>query len=258
MLEHLHDRAEASYLVTDLATRIVEEESDVITKLRYIRRTVAYAKDAVAVEDAEQLKLLMLSPDAAKYFIGAQFSLHDGSYLAASAKNTESHLTAVMSYVAASGLVFAHSFLEFVIETLLRMTRFCDAAAWLPLIGTKTIPISTLLDSGIEPAAEAKLNDYVATLRNESLPNKIAILAKLLKRSITSSNVRDYAYDPTRLGGLDILRHRLAHHRKKDYTLDQAEADLVYLYRTAFHFLDLVVHHYDLHGAHRPESSAGA
>ena len=257
MLEHFHDRTEASYLVTELATRIIEEESDVISKLRYIRRTVAYAKDAVAVEDAEQLRLLMLAPEAAKYFKGAQFSLHDGSYLAVSAKNTESHLSAVTSYVAASGLVFAHSFLEFIVEELLRMTRLCEAAAWLSLIGFKTIPIATLLDPGFEPAAEAKLNDYVAALHKESLLDKIDILAKLLKRSITSSNVRDYTYDPTRLAHIDLLRHQLAHHRKKDYTPEQAESDLVYLYRTSFHFLDLVVHRYDLHGAYRPKPKAG-
>jgi len=253
MLEHLHDRTEASYLVTELATRIVEGETDVISKLRYIRRTVAYAKDAVAVEDAQQLRLLMLDPTATKYFKGAQFSLHDGSYFAVSAKNTEGHLSAVMSYVAASGLVFAHSFLEFVLESVLRMTRLCDASAWLGLISNKTIPILTLLESGLEPAVEAKLNDFVATLRKESLLTKVDTLAKLLKRSITTSNIGDYTYDPVRLTTIDTLRHNLAHHRKKDYTLEQAESDIVYLYRTSFHFLDLVVHRYDLYGAYRPK-----
>ena len=62
----------------------------------------------------------MLAPEAAKYFKGAQFSLHDGSYQAVSARNTESHLSAVTSYVAASGLVSAHSFLDFIVEELLR------------------------------------------------------------------------------------------------------------------------------------------
>ncbi len=252
MLEYLHDRTEASYLVTDLATRIIEEESDVVAKLRYIRRTVAFAKDAVAFEDAQQLRLLMLSPDSAKYFDRAQFSLHDGSYLAFAAKNTESHLSAVISYVAASGLVFAHSFLEFVLEALLRMTRLCDVAAWLAFIGNKTITVAVLLDTGFESAAETKLNDFIAALNMESLLTKIETLAKLLKRSISRSRVQDYTYDLIRLGQIDTLRHDLAHHRKKDYTLDQAESDLVYLYRTAFHFLDLVVHRYDLHGAHRP------
>ena len=99
MLEYLHDRTEASYLVTELAARIFEEESDVLSKLRYIRRTIVFAKDAVAVEDAQELRLLMLSPDSAKYFQGAQFSLHDGSYLAVAAKNTESQLSTVTSYV---------------------------------------------------------------------------------------------------------------------------------------------------------------
>jgi hypothetical protein len=256
MLEFLHDRTEASYLVTDLATRIVEEESDVVTKLRYIRRTVAYAKDTVAIEDAQQLRLLMLSPDTAKYFEGAAFSSHDGSYHAASAQNTERHLSAVMSYVAASGLVFAHAFLEFVLETLLRMTRLCDIGPWLSFVSTKTIPLSTLLDSGIGPAAEAKLNDYVAALKKEGLLTKIDLLAKLLRRSITKSSVLNYTYDPERIKTLDLLRHELARHRKTDYGVDSAEADTTYLYRTAFHFLDLVVHRYDLHGAHRPKTRA--
>ena len=124
-------------------------------------------------------------------------------------------------------------------------------------VGSKTIPIAALLDPGFEPAAEAKLNDYVAALHKESLLDKIDVLAKLLKRSITSSNVRDYTYDPTRLADIDLLRHQLAHHRKKDYTPEQAESDLVYLYRSSFHFLDLVVHRYDLHGAYRLKPKAG-
>ncbi len=256
MLEYLQNRTEATYLVTELVTRIIEEESDVLAKLRYIRRTITHAKDAVAVEDAQQLRLLMLSTDSAKYFQGAQFFLHDGSYLAVAARNTESHLSAVTSYVAASGLVFAHSFLEFGLETLLRMTRLCDVTAWLGLIANKTITVSALLDTGIEPAAETKLKEFVTSLSKESLLTKVNTLAKLLKRSITKSNVSDYTYDPDRLDQIDRLRHDLAHHRKKDYTLDQAESDLVYLYRTAFHFLDLVVHCYDLHGAPRPKPEA--
>jgi len=258
MLEHLQDKTEASYLVTELITRIFEEESDVLAKLRYIRRTIAYAKDPVAVEDAQQLRRLMLSPDSAKYFKGAQFSPHDASYLAVAAKNTESQLSAVMSYVAASGLVFAHSFLEFVIETLLRMTRLCDIAAWLAFIANKTILVSTVLESEFESAAETKLNDFVAALTKGSLLTKIDTLAKLLKRSINKSGVQDYTYDPDRLEQIDTLRHELAHHRKKDYTLDQAESDLVYLYGTALHFLDLVVHRYDLYGAYRPKLATGA
>jgi hypothetical protein len=258
MLEYLHDRTEASYLVTELTTRIFEEESDVLSKLRYIRRTITYAKDAVAVEDAQELRLLMLSPESAKYFQGLQFNLHDDSYLAVAAKNTDSQLLGVTSYVAASGLVFAHSFLEFVLETLLRITRLCDISAWLDFIANKTITVSALRDTGIEPAAEMKLNDFVNSLSKEGLLTKVDTLAKLLKRSITKSSVRDYSYDPVRLSQIDDLRHKLAHHRKKDYSLDQAESDLVYLSRTALHFLILVVGCYGLHGTYRPKPETGA
>jgi len=75
MLENLHDRTEASYLVTELCNAIVEEETDVISKLAIHPAHRLYAKDTVAVEDAQQLSLLMLDPNAAKYFKGAQFSL---------------------------------------------------------------------------------------------------------------------------------------------------------------------------------------
>jgi hypothetical protein len=73
MLESLQDRTEGSYLLPELARRIIEEESDFMTKLRYIQRTVACAKDSLPIEDAEKLRLLMLVPGTAKYFAGSTF-----------------------------------------------------------------------------------------------------------------------------------------------------------------------------------------
>jgi hypothetical protein len=255
MLESLQDRTEASYLVTELARSILEEESDVVAKLRYIQRTVAYAKDFVAVEDAKQLRLLMLIPKTAKYFAGSTFSVHDGSYRLVAAKNTETQLNAVMSYVAASSLVLAHSFLEFVLETLLRITRLCDIAPWLSFIGNKDVSISAILETRLEPAVEAKLNKFIASLHKEGLLTKVDYLAKVLKCNICKSSVIDYTYDSERLAGIDTLRHQLSHHRKKDYGIETGQVDITYVYRTALHFLDLVVHHYDLYGAQRPKES---
>jgi hypothetical protein len=257
MLESLQDRTEASYLVTELAIGILQEESEVVAKLRYIQRTVAYAKDSVAVEDAEQLRLLMLVPETAKYFAGSTFSVLDGSYQSVAAKNTETQLNAVMSYVAASGLVFAHSFLESVLETLLRITRLCDIAPWLSFIGTKVVSVSAILEIGLEPAIEARLNKFIEALRKEGLLIKIDYLAKVLKCSILKSSIVNYTYDSKRLEDIDTLRHEFSHHRKKDYRVETAQADITYLYRTALHFLDLVVDHYDLHGAQRPKSPTG-
>jgi hypothetical protein len=257
MLEHLQDRTEASYLVTELARRIIEEEADVVSKLRYIRRAIAYAKGQIAEEDAEELRILMLAPDTAKYFEGSEFSLHDGSYRAVAAKNTETHLDAIMSYVAASGLVFAHSFLEFVLETLLRMTRLCDISPWLSFIQAKNIPLSTIMSVGLESAVEEKLQDFVTSLPNKALITKIDYLAEILKSGITESGVIDYKFDRERMAAIDKLRHDLAHHRKKDYGLEAAQSDITYVCRTALHFFDLVIHHFDLHGAHRPKTSAG-
>jgi hypothetical protein len=208
----------------------------------------------VTVEDANQLRRLMLLPDTAKYFVGSTFSVHDGSYRLVAAKHTETQLNAVTSYVAASGLVYAHSFLEFVLETLLQMTRLCDIAPWLSFIGNKDISIVAIVKDEFEPAIETKLNKFIASLHNEGLLNKVDYLANVLKCSIVKSGVIDYTYDPKRIKRIDTLRHDLSHHRKKDYTIETAQADITYVYRTAFHFLDLVVHRYDLYGAQRPES----
>src|SRR5947208_16921956 len=123
----------------------------------------------------------MLTSDNAKYFVGATLSLRDGSYRVVAAKSTETHLSAVMSYVAATGLVFAHSFVEFVLETLLRMTRLCDIASWLLFIGTKNVPLSTVFEDRVESAVEAKLNDFITALHKEGLLIKIDYLGKSLK-----------------------------------------------------------------------------
>jgi hypothetical protein len=159
-----------------------------------------------------------------------------------------------MSYVAASGLVFAHSSLESVLETLLQMTRLCDIAPWLSLIRNKEVSISAIVETGLEPAIETKLDKFIASLRKQGLLDKIDYLARVLGCNISKSNVIDYIYDSERLQRIDTLRHQLSHHQKKNYRIETAKADNDYVYRTALHFLGLVVHHYDLYGAQRPKS----
>jgi hypothetical protein len=257
MLESLENRDEACYMVTEIVGSIFTEESDTISKLNYIQRAVTQAHSTIAVEDAVNLRQLMLNPKMAKYFAGAKFAVQDGSYLPVAADATAKQLTGIMSYVAASGLIFAHSFLESAIENLLKMSRLCDINSWVGFLSTKTIPVATILDSNVEVALEAKLKEFVEDIQKQSLLFKIEKLSKLLKRSITKSSVKNYTYDATRLQSIDDLRHELAHHQKKDYTIKQAEEDMRYLYRTAFHFLDLTVDKYNLQGQWRPASNFG-
>jgi hypothetical protein len=253
LLEHLNDRQEASYLVTELATQIVTEESDVTAKLQYIDRLVRHAKKPMMAEDAERMRVLLLDPDTAKYFTDPLTALRDGSYIRLAAISTETHLRGVASYVAASSVIFAHSFLEYTLDTLLKISRLCDIQSWLVLLGNKTVAISSIVERGSEAPLEEKLREFVASLRKEGLLRQVSLLATFLKRSISQSGVINYTYDPDRVKELDDLRHTFAHHRKKEYTIEAASSDVTYLYRTAFHFLDLTVHRYDLYGAHRPK-----
>ncbi len=251
MLEHFHNRIEASYRVSELATQIFTEYSNVL-KLHYIRRAVSHSYETIAIDDAEKLQTQLLNPNYAKFFAGSELSPHDDSYFTCSIKNTEGQLSCIMSYVAISGLVFAHSFIEDLIEKLLNLTRLCDTETWLSLIGKKSIEISNVLENGIEHAVGVKLDEYFETFRNKSLIDKIDILARLLKCKITTSHVINYTYSADRIKSLDQLRHDFAHHKQQNYSLEQAESDLVYLYDTAHHFLDLVVSRYDLVGTSRP------
>jgi hypothetical protein len=253
LLEHLHDRQEASYLVTELATQIVTEEADVTAKLQYIDRLVKHAKKPMMAEGAERMRVLLLDPDTAKYFTNPLQTLRDGSYIQLAAISTETHLRGVASYVAASSVIFAHSFLEYTIDTLLKISRLCDIQSWLFLLGSRAVPISSILERGTEATLEEKLRDFLASQRKDGLMKQISLLTTFLKRSISKSGVINYAYDPDRVEELDTLRHTFAHHRKKEYTIESATSDVTYLYRTAFHFLDLTVHRYDLYGANRPK-----
>jgi len=257
VLESLEDRNEACYMVTEIAERIVVEEADAMSKLDYIRRAVTQAHPAILFQDATKFRQFMLDPKLARYFEGAKFAVHDDSYLPVAAENTAKQLAGVMSYVAASSLVFAHAFLESTIEDLLRMSRLCDMNTWVSFVSAKTIPISAILDAAVEAALETKLKDFVEDLHKQSLMFKIEQLAKLLKRSITKSCVKDYMYDASRLQAIDDLRHQLAHHRKKDFTVEAAEQDIRYLYRTAFHFLVLTTERYDLRGQRRADHKLG-
>ena len=94
LLAHLHDRQEACYLVTELATQIVTEEAGVTAKLQYIDRLVKHANKPMMAEDAERMRVLLLDPDTAKYFSDPLQTLRDGSYILFAAISTEMHLCA--------------------------------------------------------------------------------------------------------------------------------------------------------------------
>jgi hypothetical protein len=77
LLARLHDRQEACYLVTELATQIVTEEAGVTAKLQYIDRLVEHANKPMMAEDAERMRVLLLDPDTAKYFSDPLQTLRD-------------------------------------------------------------------------------------------------------------------------------------------------------------------------------------
>jgi hypothetical protein len=255
MLEHLHNPKEASYLLSELAEKIVVHQGDVITKLNYIDRVVTVARTPVLEEDAVTLKELMNDPSMAKYFKGDPAEhLKSGNYRAIAAISTEAHLKGVISYVAASGLIFAHSLLEESLDTTLKITRLVDIEPWLGFVSDRTVTVGSILDKSVEGSLEDKVASFVSALRRDGILKQIDMLAKILRKSITKSHVRDYNYDRERIASLDELRHELAHRRSIEYTIDNARKDVRYLQLTALHFLDLVTFKYDLHGANRPKS----
>jgi hypothetical protein len=253
MLEYLHNPQEASYLLTELAQRIIFDEGDVAAKLNYIDRVVTAARMPLLHEDAATLKDLMSDPWAMKFFTNPAEHLKTGSYREMAAISTDTHLKGVIAYVAASGLIFAHSFLEESLDTTLKIARLVDIQPWLAFISERSITIGSISDKTLEVAVEDKINAFVVALQKEGLIRKIDLLCRILRKSIARSGVRDYSYDADRIKKLDDLRHHLAHRRPVQYTVSDAQKDVRYLYRTALHFLDLVTFRYDLHGANRPK-----
>jgi hypothetical protein len=159
----------------------------------------------------------------------------------------------VIAYVAASGLIFAHSFLEESLDTTLKIARLIDIQPWLGFISERSITVGSITEKTLEASLEDKINAFVTAIRKEGLLRRIELLSRILRKSIATSGVRDYTYDAERTVRLDELRHQLAHRRPVQYTINDALKDIRYLYRTALHFLDLVTFKYDLHGANRPK-----
>jgi hypothetical protein len=253
MLEYVHNPKEASYLLTELASKIIVNEADVVAKLNYIDRVVTAARTPVLEQDAETMKELLSDPAMAKYFVGDPAEhLKTGNYRVMAGISTEAHLKGVISYVAASGLIFAHAFLEEALDTILKITRLVDIQPWLNFISERTVTVGSIIEKTVEASLEDKIGAFVSALRKDGILKQIDLLTKILRKSITKSGVRDYSYDHERVATLDNLRHQLAHHRLPEYTIDDARKDIRYLHLTAFHFLDLVTFKYDLHGANRP------
>lgn len=253
MLEYLHNPKEASYLLTELAEKIIFDEGDVIAKLNYIDRVVTAARMPLLQEDAATLRDLMSDPSTTKYFTNPAEHLKTGAYRELAAISTETHLKGVTAYVAASGLIFAHSFLEESLDTTLKITRLVDIQPWLGFIGDRSITVASIVEKTFEASLEDKINAFVIAIRKEGLLRNIDLLSRILRKSIATSGVIDYTYDADRIARLDELRHQLAHRRPVQYTISDALKDVRYLYRTALHFLDLVTFKYDLYGANRPK-----
>jgi hypothetical protein len=244
MLEYLHNPKEAAYLLTELAEKIIVDEGDVVAKLNYIQRVVTAARMPLLQEDAATLKNLMSDPSTTKYFTNPSEHLKTGAYRELAAISTETHLKGVIAYVAASGLIFAHSFLEESLDTTLKIARLIDIQPWLGFISERSITVGSITEKTLEASLEDKINAFVTAIRKEGLLRRIELLSR---------GVRDYTYDAERTVRLDELRHQLAHRRPVQYTINDALKDIRYLFRTAFHFLDLVTFKYDLHGANRPK-----
>jgi hypothetical protein len=253
MLEYLHNPKEAAYLLTELAEKIIVDEGDVVAKLNYIERVVTAARMPLLQEDAATLKNLMSDPSTTRYFTNPSEHLKTGAYRELAAISTETHLKGVIAYVAASGLIFAHSFLEESLDTTLKIARLIDIQPWLGFISERSITVGSITEKTLEASLEDKINAFVTAIRKEGLLKRIELLSRILRKSIATSGMRDYTYDAERTGRLDELRHQLAHRQPVQYTVNDALKDIRYLYSTALHFLDLVTFKYDLHGANRPK-----
>ena len=158
-----------------------------------------------------------------------------------------------MNYVAASALLFAHPLFENILIRLLRMTRLCDTNGWLSKITKKSIPVSDLAAGSVDKALDRKLDMFFAEETKNGVLALINLLNSFLKVDVTRANIPGYAYSFDRIEQIDSLRHDFAHFRRKPYTPTQADDDILYMYRTAMHFLLLVMNCYGLKAQERPK-----
>ena len=253
MLEHLQDLQEASYLLTEAAADLFEQERNITSKLKYTKRAIMASIEGIAEEDAQSLRSAMLNPETAEYFKEVAFSPHDNSHKTAVAQSTTEQMNGALSFVGSMGLVFAHSFFEDFLMNCFKIITCQEPNAWVQKIGKKTVALEELAAVSFAELASQKLASHLTELKEKSLIKKISEFESMVRLSHAPSEVRGFIYDVEEIRRLDDLRHAFAHRRLTSYDVSEAEKDIEYLFRTAFHFLTLLLRKYDLKGAYRPK-----
>lgn len=194
----------------------------------------------------------MTEPDAAHYFIGANFSVHDSSYAAVAAEIAQESMAGTLSFVASMALIYTHSYVEDFLLRLMRIVMLKNPNLWLDRIGAKTVRLDAIAASSLAQVVEQKLNDCMDEVERDSLTKRISILEGINKMSHSQSPVKNFTYNHDEVIRLDELRHDFAHRRHQSYNIEDAEKDVRFLFNVAFHLFILTVQKHGLQASARP------
>jgi hypothetical protein len=159
-------------------------------------------------------------------------------------------LTASYSALDAAALIFHHSILDGAVFDYCRVTAMASPQDWAQDLKETRIALSEIQNSTYEQILRNKLNDRLARLERESLPEKINRLFSRCQPPSGYSPITGYAFDAEKIEKFDLQRHQIVHGNAidKPLTLFQAtEENLFYLLQTGVYFMGLVAQRYKLH-----------
>ena len=127
-----------------------------------------------------------------------------------------------------------------------RVTALHAPQDWESDLLSKTVALSLVRQRPFEEIRAMKLEDLLADLEMKSLKDKIDRLHARCRPEKGWSPMRGYAFDPTRIERLDVLRQNIVHGNALGQPIEDATGEFDYLNRTCCYFMGLVNMRYGL------------
>jgi hypothetical protein len=235
MLDHLQNKTEASYLASEAVSDLIEQETMIVSRLRYTKRAILTSLPAIANEDGVSLRRLMVEPSTAIYFTGVDYSPDDESHQIVAAQNATDHLNGSLSFVSSMALIYTHSFVEDYVMRILKLIMLVNPKLFEVKIVDKSLTFKEISTTPVSQLAEQRLTKYLEGLSREGLLKKVELLESLNQTSHQPSSVIEFEYRSEEVTRIDKLRHSFAHLKKPSYDVGEAEDDIKYLFKAALH-----------------------
>ena len=208
--------------------------------LDFMRHGVPSAREALVPRLEQTARELALRPDFGTAEDREKALQSAPGNAQAAADNTIAD--AIVASAAAS-IVFMHSMVDAAAHDYCQVCALLDPSDWFLKIRSDKVTLEQARGD-FDALLRAAVAREIGRLKNESLPNKIAVLQAVCKPG-SAQLLKGYVYDAERMKRIDDFRHTVVH-EKIVKSPDDVIADVEFMERTQVYLSVLVSHRHGL------------